>query len=515
MESVIWNGADFAESTDTMIRFSPNPNRSRLIPWREWSAEAFHAALEQDKPVMLFLSAFWCRYCQRMDEEAFSETENIALLNAYFISLRVENGQRPDIDSRYNYNGWPTIAFMSPDGHLLGAVNYLSADQFKEALIDIYMSYQQRKGEIHSAAKIDEVPSKSLPPQMGEQRFAASLSEITKTIMALADPINGGYGDGQKFIHAEANEFLLAAYEMTHDTALLDHVCLTLERMRRGEIYDHEADGFFRTSSGADWSHPHREKLLNEQAGLLANCLHAFALTQRADFARTAEEIIGYLNRKLWDPVTGAFFGCEDFLRRDTSSQTSSGELFSIIDNCIYSDANALTIEAYLTAATILGEAGYKEQALIALEFVWQNCRYSDGGMCHFFDGSAQVPGLLQDQARFGAALVRAYSASGDGRYLARARELAQFVLTKLKNPAGGYYDICEQDLVGLRSRLTLIESNGSAASFFLQLAEASGEASYREAALWALAGFTGDVSSYGIHAAPFGQALAEYLRRR
>jgi len=497
-----------------MIRFSPNPNRAHLIPWQEWRAEAFHAARAQDKPVMLFLSAFWCRFCQRMDEEAFSETENIALLNAYFISLRVENGQRPDIDSRYNFNGWPTIAFMSPEGQLLGAVNYLPADQFKDLLIDVYMSYRQRKGG-SSVATIDEVPASSLSPQMVEQRFAASLNEITKTIMALADPVNGGYGNGQKFIRAEANEFLLGGYEVTHDAALLDHVCLTLERMRRGEIYDHEADGYFRTSSGADWTHPHREKLLNEQAGLLSNCLRAFQLTQKSDFARMAEEIISYLNKKLRDSITGAFFGCEDFLRSDPASQTSSGEFFSIIDECIYVDANALTIEAYLDAAKTLGEANYSEQALTALEYLWQNCRSPGGGMCHFFAGSAQILGLLQDQARFGIALVHAYLAGGNGRYLAQAQESAQFILNRLKNPAGGYYDICEQDLVGLSSRLTLIESNGSAASFFLQLADASGEASYHDAALWALAGFTGNISSYGIHAAPFGQALAQYLRRR
>ncbi len=102
---------------------------------------------------MLFLSAFWCRFCQRMDEQAFSETENIALLNAYFIPLRVEYTQRPDVDARYNLNGWPTIAFMTPAGQLLAAVNYLPADQFKELLIDVYMSYQQRKDELRGAAQ--------------------------------------------------------------------------------------------------------------------------------------------------------------------------------------------------------------------------------------------------------------------------------------------------------------------------------------------------------------------------
>ncbi len=102
-----------------MIRFSPNPNRANLIRWREWGDEAFRKAVEQDKPLMLFLTAFWCRFCQRMDEGAFSNDENIALLNAYFVTIRAEDTQRPDVNTRYNLNGWPTIAFMAPGGSFL------------------------------------------------------------------------------------------------------------------------------------------------------------------------------------------------------------------------------------------------------------------------------------------------------------------------------------------------------------------------------------------------------------
>jgi uncharacterized protein YyaL (SSP411 family) len=103
-----------------MIRFSPIPNRANLIHWHEWDDDAFRQAQEQDKPLMLFLTAFWCRFCQRMDEGAFSDDENIALLNAYFVAIRAEDTQRPDVNTRYNLNGWPTIAFMAPMANFLG-----------------------------------------------------------------------------------------------------------------------------------------------------------------------------------------------------------------------------------------------------------------------------------------------------------------------------------------------------------------------------------------------------------
>ncbi|MAF37311.1 MAG: hypothetical protein CL696_00245, partial [Chloroflexi bacterium] len=113
-----------------MFRFSVRPNRAHLIDWREWGEDAFEEARQQDKPVVLFITAFWCGFCQRMDENALSDNETIALLNAFFIPIRVEESQRPDVDLRYNQNGWPSIAILTPDGGHLFTVNYMGTDPF-------------------------------------------------------------------------------------------------------------------------------------------------------------------------------------------------------------------------------------------------------------------------------------------------------------------------------------------------------------------------------------------------
>jgi hypothetical protein len=498
-----------------MLRFSPNPNLAHLVHWLEWEGDAFRRAQEQDKPVMLFLSAFWCRYCQRMDEGAFSDRENMALLNAYFVALRVENATRPDIDARYNLNGWPTVAFFTPAGELLAAVNYLGIDEFKELLLNVYMDYQEKKTENRVTNAPDESEAAMARQVEREPAGVSALTEITNGIMALADRFHGGYGQGQKFIHAEANEFLLRRYEATKDAAYLDHVRLTLDRMRESPIYDDKDGGYFRTTSGADWVQPHREKLLGEQAGLLSNCLHAFRFTQRREYARMAEEIIDYLDRKLFDPSSGAFFGCEDFLRRETSTDASAEEFFTIIDQCVYTDANAQAITAYLAAAAILGRADCKERALSVLEFLWSHSCSAAEGMYHYYDGTSHMPGLLNDQAWTGTALVEAHHASGEAAFLERARELAEFILARLRNPEGGYFDRGTRELGFLKFRLTAIEQNGAAAFFFLKLAQAGREPKYFEAASWALRAFSGDFASCGIHAAPFGRALDEWLNRR
>jgi uncharacterized protein len=493
-----------------MQRFSPNPNLAHLVHWYEWEDEAFREAREGNRPVMLFLSAFWCRYCQRMDEQAFSGRENMALLNAYFVALRVEDAKRPDIDARYNLNGWPTIAFFTPTGELLSAANYLPAEEFKELLLNVYLDYQRRGGGRASS----ELEQETEPPvRAGERRQADAelLSEITAAIMAIADGEHGGYGRGQKFIQADANDFLLSRHEATKEPLYLNHVRLTLDRMSAGGIHDFEGAGFFRTTTGADWSQPHREKLLIEQAGLLSNYLRAFRLTGREEYARTAEEIVGYLDRALFDPSTGAFFGCEDFLRYEPEDPAQD-PFYSIIDRCIYADANARTALAYLEAADSLGRASLKDRALGVLDFLWHRCRGADGGMCHYHEGAARLPGLLVDQAAMGTALVQALRLTGDAAYLERANKLAAFIASQLKNPGGGYFDRRADDMGFLKLPLTQIEGNGAAALFFLNLAQATNELKYREAARSALDAFSGDIASQGIHAARFGQALDLFL---
>jgi uncharacterized protein len=287
---------------------------------------------------------------------------------------------------------------------------------------------------------------------------------------------------------------------------------LTLDRMRNGPIHDTLGGGYFRTTTGADWSQPHREKLLAEQAGLLTNCLDVFRITQRSEYAQTAEEIIGYLDKKLFDPSKPAFRGCEDFLRSEGEARTTNDEFFTIIDDYLYTDANAQTVVAYLEAAATLGRPDCKERALGVLEFLCNRCRSTEGSMHHFYDGRPHLPGLLIDQARVGTALLQAYSAAGQIEYLERSRELAEFIRTRLTNSDGGYFDlsVCGADL--LKLRLTEIEQNGAAAWFFLKLAQAANEPKYREAAHWALRAFSGNFISYGVHAAGFGKALGEWI---
>src|SRR4029077_1593777 len=104
------------------------------------------------------------------------------------------------------------------------------------------------------------------------------------------------------------------------------------------------------------------------------------------------------------------------FLRNEAPASPSDGEYFTIIDECVYTDANAQAIGAYLEATELLGKPSHGERALKALDFLWDHCRCADGGMFHYFDGTAHVPGLLNDQARMGTALLKAHRARSEER---------------------------------------------------------------------------------------------------
>ena len=450
-----------------------------------------------------------------MDEDAFSNDENITLLNAYFVSVRAENAKRPDVDVRYNQNGWPTIVFMTPEGEQLACANSLDAEALGSLLVRVYEANRKIRNEVRGKkGTLARAPREAASRPDPIDHRDSGVSEITQLIMGLADRVHGGYGHGRKYIHSDANDFLLSRYGAAKNSDYLDHVCLTLDRMRESPIHDREEGGYYRTASGEDWSGPHREKLLADQAGILNNCLGVFEITKNPTYARMGEGIIDYLNNRLLDSCSGTYFGCEDFIRSEDKDASSRAGYFSILDDCIYTDANADAIGAYLRAYAVLGKSACKEIALKALEFIWDKCRSPRGGVYHYFDGAPHGPGLLDDQARLGAVLVHAWKATGETRYLDRAKDLAEFILARLRNPAGGYYDLSAPGAAYLRYPLTLIERNGAAAAFFFALAESRGEAKYRDAGVWAIGAFTGDFGRYGIHAAGFGRALAEFVRR-
>lgn len=118
--------------SDTRFHFSPRPNRAHEVRWRPWGDEAFAEAKAQDRPILLSLSAVWCHWCHVMDETSYSDPGVISYVNQHFVPVRVDNDQRPDINARYNLGGWPTTAFLTPDGELMTGGTYIPPEAMLE-----------------------------------------------------------------------------------------------------------------------------------------------------------------------------------------------------------------------------------------------------------------------------------------------------------------------------------------------------------------------------------------------
>ena len=500
-----------------MWRFSPRPNRAHLVKWRPWGDEAFQEAQQQDKPVVLWLTAFWCGYCQRMDDTTLSNDEVIALLNAFFVPIRVEESQRPDVDLRYSQNGWPTIAFLTPAGDDILRVNYLDPEPFISLLVRLVDAYQRDKTTIlETAARHRAAAQQRQADEEPAPLGAPIVAEIAGMLEGLADHVHGGYGTQTKLLHTEANDFLLYLFGAIGDRTYLDHVAFTLEKMRQSRTFDHQDGGFFRYSSRPDWREPHPEKLLDDQAGLLRNYLYTYLLTERETYKETAQGLIDYLNTTLTDTAQPCFWGCQDYVRPEISLPTRprSGPppLLSLLDQYIYCDANARAASSYLEAWWLLGRDDCRDRAEHILEHLWATLRAPTGAMYHYWDGEPHAPGLLMDTTLTGLGMLDAYALLQKPLYLERATQLGAAIVQRHRSPSGGFFDISEPGPASLQTPITVLTQNARVATFFVRLADLSGHADYRQAAYWALRRFPNTHRQHEAFAAGFGHALAHLL---
>ncbi|HLB27201.1 MAG TPA: DUF255 domain-containing protein, partial [Dehalococcoidia bacterium] len=504
--------------SDTRFHFSPRPNRAHEIRWRPWGDEAFAEAKAQDKPVLLALSAVWCHWCHVMDETSYSEPGVISYVNEYFVPVRVDNDQRPDINARYNLGGWPTTAFLTPDGELMTGGTYIPPEAMLEHLPKIVTQYKTNREEI--TRKVEE-----LRQRRGEAAAAAradlspaTFDDVLRTVVQAYDPVFGGFGEAPKFPHTDSLDLLLYAHRRKGDPDLLHMARKTLEFMTAGGVFDHEWGGFFRYATQRDWSEPHYEKMLEDNAGLLHNLLTLYRITGDPAHAAPATRVIGYLEAKLRDPERGVFYGSQDadeeFYKLPAAEREGHEEPY--IDRTCYTSWNAMGASAYLEASWTLERPELAEAALAALGFAWRECRDSESGaMYRYHDGAPHVAGLLGDQAHTARALLDAHEVTGDPEYLERAEALVRLVLARFADrrgdgPPAGFFDVWDAgDSLGrLAERQKSVQDNAVCAEVLIRLHHLTRSQEYADAARGTLEAFAPSYPALGYFAAGYARQV-------
>jgi uncharacterized protein YyaL (SSP411 family) len=255
------------------------------ISWYPWGPEAFDRARGEDKPVLLDIGAVWCHWCHVMDHESYEDPTIAALLNDQWICIKVDRDERPDVDARYQravqalsgQGGWPLTAFLTPDGDVFFAGTYFPPDDrfgrpgFRSVLLSLGRAYREQRDQLfQQAAEI----ARHLEASAGETRAGEPSPEMLRGaadgMLRLFDVRHGGFGSQPKFPHPATCEFLLARWFDTGEEALREMVDRTLVAMGRGGIRDHLGGGFHRYAVDARWIVPHFEKMLYDNAELLA-----------------------------------------------------------------------------------------------------------------------------------------------------------------------------------------------------------------------------------------------------
>ncbi len=277
-----------------------------------WGADAFARAAAEDKPILLSISAVWCHWCHVMDETSYSDAAVIETIGRRFVPVRVDNDRRPDVNARYNMGGWPTTAFLAPDGTTLTGATYLPPAQMHRALEEIADFYAEHKDDV--AKRGAEMRERHAAHAHGssESLDDGGIARILEQMSDAFDAQYGGFGEAPKFPQPELLELLLLEWRISGDERLHEMAAKTVLGMARGGTYDRVEGGFFRYSTTRDWSVPHFEKMAEDHAGLLRVLAQLAIFAPSGEFHATLVSAVGYVRSVLYDPQTGFFAGSQD-----------------------------------------------------------------------------------------------------------------------------------------------------------------------------------------------------------
>ncbi|GLK17414.1 thioredoxin domain-containing protein [Herbiconiux flava] len=528
------------------------------VDWYPWGEEAFAAARERDVPVLVSIGYSTCHWCHVMARESFSDPALAAYLNERFVAIKVDREEHPEVDSAYlaaagaftQNLGWPLNVFVTPSGQAFHAGTYsppVPVDghpAFSQVLAAVDDAWTTRRAEVErSAAGLAEMLAEGQQRLRGrgavplEEGDAApvSASQLTAVVAELGqyeDAQHGGFGGAPKFPVAPVLRFLLEVAADSGDAATEAGALATrtLHAMAESPLRDPVEGGFFRYATKRDWSEPHYERMLYDNALLLDALTGAWASAPHELWARDAAlGVAGFLTDVMQLP-SGGFASAQDSESTVDGHRVEGGyyaldaeararQTPPALDEKVLTGWNGLAIGALAQAALVFDRPELALAAQHAADHLLEAHVTSAAGepprlLRASIDGRASTAvATLEDYGMLAEGLLRLAATTGSARYATAGRMLVDAVLTEHPTgpvfavPGGGDPILGAQ---GLASELDPSEGaypsgNSAAASAALLLHALTADARYRAAALRAVAPLAADAVAQPI---AFGATL-------
>ncbi|GAY40877.1 hypothetical protein CUMW_055230 [Citrus unshiu] len=336
-----------AEHSPYLLQHAHNP-----VDWFPWGEEAFAQARKRDVPIFLSIGYSTCHWCHVMEVESFEDEGVAKLLNDWFVSIKVDREERPDVDkvymtyvqALYGGGGWPLSVFLSPDlKPLMGGTYFPPEDKygrpgFKTILRKVKDAWDKKRDmlaqsgafaiEQLSEALSASASSNKLPDELPQNALRLCAEQLSKSY----DSRFGGFGSAPKFPRPVEIQMMLYHSKKLEDTGKSGEasegqkmVLFTLQCMAKGGIHDHVGGGFHRYSVDERWHVPHFEKMLYDQGQLANVYLDAFSLTKDVFYSYICRDILDYLRRDMIGPG-GEIFSAEDADSAETEGATRKKE---------------------------------------------------------------------------------------------------------------------------------------------------------------------------------------------
>ncbi len=342
------------ETSPYLLQHAHNP-----VNWYPWGEEALQKAKTEDKPILVSIGYAACHWCHVMERESFEDETTAAIMNQYFINIKIDREERPDLDHIYmdavqamtGSGGWPLNVFLTPDTKPFYGGTYFPPQRaynrasWKEILEGVYKGFTEKREEI--MAQAENLTGHLLSSNsfgigqkgMVDDLFSdTQLQTIATNLLTNADTEWGGFGKAPKFPQTFSIQYLLRHYHFTKDESSIQQAVLSLDKMIDGGIYDQLGGGFARYSTDNEWLAPHFEKMLYDNALLINVLAEAYQLNGNKRYATIIRQTLAFVERELLSNENGFYSAL------DADSEGVEGKFYtwskSEIDTLLGEDAS-------------------------------------------------------------------------------------------------------------------------------------------------------------------------------